>query len=65
MGKQGKKKGKGSKKGSIGSFRQGLQSMTGTKRRGKKKQPMTFLTVLGWVFFVAMLGVLTWAMGSP
>jgi len=63
MGK--KKKKSGSQKrtgGSMMSMRSGVKGFVGQKKKGK--QEVTFMTVMGWVVVVAILGVVTWGMGG-
>ena len=59
-----KKKGKTQKRtgGSMMSMRSGVKGMVGQKKKGK--QEVTFMTVMGWVIVVAILGVITWSMNG-
>lgn len=44
------------------SMRSGVKGFVGQKKKGK--QEVTFMTVMGWVIVVAILGVITWGMGG-
>ncbi len=44
------------------SMRSGVKGFVGQKKKGK--QEVTFMTVMGWVIAVAILGVITWGMGG-
>ena len=59
-----KKKGRSQKRtgGSMMSMRSGVKGFVGQKKKGK--QEVTFMTVMGWVVAVAMLGVVIWGMGG-
>ena len=61
-----KKKNKGGSQrrsgGSMMSMRSGVKGFVGQKKKGK--QEVTFMTVMGWVVVVAILGVVTWGMGG-
>ena len=48
--------------GSMMSMRSGVKGFVGQKKKGK--QEVTFMTVMGWVIVVAILGVITWGMGG-
>ena len=48
--------------GSMMSMRSGVKGFVGQKKKGK--QEVTFMTVMGWVIAVAILGVITWGMGG-
>ena len=64
MSKKKKKKGGSQKRsgGSMMSMRSGVKGFVGQKKKGK--QEVTFVTVMGWVVVVAILGVVTWGMGG-
>lgn len=59
-----KKKGRSQKStgGSMMSMRSGVRGFVGQKKKGK--QEVTFMSVMGWVVVVAILGVITWSMGG-
>ncbi|MBD89180.1 MAG: hypothetical protein CL940_02445 [Deltaproteobacteria bacterium] len=59
-----KKKGRSTRRtgGSMMSMRSGVKGMVGQKKKGK--QEVTFMTVMGWVIAIAVLGVITWGMGG-
>ncbi len=59
-----KKKGKTQKRtgGSMMSMRSGVKGFVGQKKKGK--QEVTFMTVMGWVIVIAILGVITWSMNG-
>jgi hypothetical protein len=59
-----KKKGRSQKStgGSMMSMRSGVRGFVGQKKKGK--QEVTFMSVMGWVVVVAIIGVITWSMGG-
>lgn len=64
MAKKKKKKSRSQQRsgGSMMSMRSGVKGFVGQKKKGK--QEVTFMTVMGWVIVVAILGVITWGMGG-
>ena len=59
-----KKKGRSQKStgGSMMSMRSGVRGLVGQKKKGK--QEVTFMSVMGWVVVIAIVGVITWSMGG-
>ena len=60
----GKKKGSGSsrKGGAMMGMRAGFKNSVGQK--GGRKKEASFGTVIGWVLFVFLIGVVAWQMGG-
>lgn len=59
MAKKRANRSKTSSGGSMRKLRSGFSGMTGKK--GGKKKPVTFMTVLGWGAVISLLGFLVWA----
>jgi len=56
--------GKSKKKGgAMMGMRSGFKGMVGQKG-GKKKNEPTFMSVLGWVVLVFVIGVVIWSLGG-
>ena len=48
--------------GSMMSMRTGVKGLVGQKKKGK--QEVSFMTVMGWMLVLAVLGVVVWGLGG-
>jgi crotonobetainyl-CoA:carnitine CoA-transferase CaiB-like acyl-CoA transferase len=48
--------------GALTKMRSGMRSVTGTQKRGRRKQPMNFMQVMGGVMAVVAVLMMVWAM---
>ena len=62
MSKKKKSRSQKSTGGSMMSMRSGVRGLVGQKKKGK--QEVTFMSVMGWVVVIAIVGVITWSMGG-